>query len=70
MKLKDAVRAKTKRTSGHSLGVIIADLNRTLRGWFEYFKHSHRSAFPPLDGWIRRRLRNILRKRTHRKGIQ
>jgi hypothetical protein len=40
-----------------------------LRGWFEYFKHSHRATFPPLDGWIRRRLRNILRKRSRRKGI-
>ena len=68
-KLKDAVRAQTKRTSGHSLPTIIADLNRTLRGWFEYFKHSHRTTFPPLDGWICRRLRNILRKRSHRKGI-
>jgi RNA-directed DNA polymerase len=68
-KLKDTVRATTRRTSGHSLPLIIADLNRTLRGWFEYFKHSHRSTFPPLDGWIRRRLRNILRKRSHRKGI-
>jgi RNA-directed DNA polymerase len=68
-KLKDTVRAKTKRTSGHSLLMIIADLNRTLRGWFEYFKHSTHTTFPPLDGWIRRRLRNILRKRSHRKGI-
>jgi RNA-directed DNA polymerase len=68
-KFKDTVRAKTRRTAGHSLSVIIADLNRTLRGWFEYFKHSHRATFPPLDGWIRRRLRNILRKRHRRKGI-
>jgi RNA-directed DNA polymerase len=68
-KLKDTIRAKTQRTAGHSLSVIIADLNRTLRGWFEYFKHSHRTTFPPLDGWIRRRLRNILRKRHGRTGI-
>jgi RNA-directed DNA polymerase len=68
-KLKATVRAKTRRTSGHSLPLIIADLNRTLRGWFEYFKHSHRRTFPPLDGWIRRRLRNILRKQSHRPGI-
>ena len=40
-----------------------------LRGWFEYFKHSHRSTFAPLDGWIRRRLRNILRKQHGRSGI-
>ena len=31
-KLKDAVRQKTRRTNGHSLTVIIADVNRTLRG--------------------------------------
>jgi RNA-directed DNA polymerase len=67
-KLKDAVRAKTKRTNGKSLNVIISDVNRTLVGWFEYFKHSHRTTFPRLDGWTRMRLRSILRKRHHRKG--
>jgi RNA-directed DNA polymerase len=68
-KLKDMVRAKTKRTAGHSLSQIIETLNPTLRGWFEYFKHSHRSTFAPLDGWIRRRLRNIVRKQHGRSGI-
>jgi RNA-directed DNA polymerase len=68
-KLKDAIRAKTPRTAGHSLSSAITDINRTLRGWFEYFKHSHHTTFPPLDGWIRRRLRNILRKRHGRSGI-
>src|SRR5437879_1830162 len=48
-KFKDTIRAKTRRTQGHSLKVIIADVNRTLRGWFEYFKHSHKSTFRPLD---------------------
>src|SRR4051794_8673472 len=37
-KLKDAIRAKTKRTSGESLTKIINDLTPRLRGWFEYFK--------------------------------
>jgi RNA-directed DNA polymerase len=68
-KLKDAIRAKTPRTAGHSLSSIIVELNRTLRGWFEYFKHSHPTTFPPLDGWTRRRLRNILRKQHGRSGI-
>jgi RNA-directed DNA polymerase len=67
-KFKDTVRAKTKRTAGHSLSLIIDYLNPTLRGWFEYFKHS-RSTFAPLDGWIRRRLRIILRKQHGRSGI-
>jgi RNA-directed DNA polymerase len=68
-KLKDTIRARTKRTSGNSLPMIIADLNRTLRGWFEYFKHSYRPTFRIIDGWIRRRLRSLLRKRLGRKGI-
>ena len=68
-KLKDTIRAKTRRTSGDSLGSIITDVNRTLRGWFEYFKHSHRWTFEPLDRWIRRRLRSILRRRLGLRGI-
>ena len=68
-KFKDTVRVKTKRTAGHSLSQIIETLNRTLRGWFEYFKHSHGQTFAPLDGWIRRRLRNILRKQNGHSGI-
>ena len=68
-KLKDAIRDKTRRSNGHSLSAIIAEVNVTLRGWFEYFKHSNRRSFPPLDGWIRRRLRSILRTRAKSKGI-
>jgi RNA-directed DNA polymerase len=67
-KFKDTIRAKTKRTSGKSLRMIIASLNPTMYGWFEYFKHSHKWTFSSLDGWIRMRLRSILRKREGRKG--
>lgn len=67
-KLRAPLRAKTKRTNGHSLQSIIADVNQTLVGWFEYFQHSHRFTFSSLDGWIRMRLRSILRKRRGRKG--
>lgn len=68
MKFKDAIRHKTKRTNGHSLKAIVAEVNRTLRGWFEYFKHSWRTTFPELDSWIRGRLRSILRRRAGRQG--
>ncbi len=68
-KLKDAIRQKTRRTNGASLQRIITDVNRSLRGWMEYFKHSPRWTFPRLDSWVRRRLRSILRKRSGRKGI-
>ena len=67
-KFKEAIRAKTRRTEGRSLNMIIADLNRTLRGWFIYFQHSYRTTFPYLDGWIRMRLRSILRKRHGLRG--
>jgi RNA-directed DNA polymerase len=67
-KLKDAIREKTKRTNGNSLSVIVSGVNRTLIGWFEYFKHSHKSTFRRIDAWIRMRLRSILRKRLGRKG--
>ena len=67
-KLKHTLRVKTKRTSGISLSLIITNVNRTTTGWFEYFKHSHRNTFPRLDGWVRMRLRSILRKRQGRKG--
>lgn len=66
-KLKDAVRQKTRRTNGHSLAVIIADVNRTLVGWFGYFQHSH-GSFAALDSWVRMRLRSMLRRRHGRQG--
>lgn len=68
-KLKDALRAKTRRTSGESLPRIVKNVNRTLRGWFEYFQHSsYRNVFQDLDGWLRMRLRSLLRKRQRLRG--
>jgi RNA-directed DNA polymerase len=67
-KIKDAIRAKTKRSNGQCLPAIIASLNPTLRGWFEYFKHSYRTTFTSLDKWVRGRLRSILRKRQRKRG--
>jgi RNA-directed DNA polymerase len=68
-RFKDVIRSKTRRTRGDSLRRIIADLNPTLRGWFGYFKHAHEYTFQPLDGFIRRRLRALLRKQDKRPGI-
>jgi RNA-directed DNA polymerase len=62
-KFKEAIREKTRRLSPGSMGDIISDVNRTLRGWFEYFKHSHWTTFAPLDAWVRQRLRTIQRRR-------
>lgn len=66
--LKAKIRTKTRRTRGKSLEWIIADLNPMLRGWFGYFKHANRREFEALDGFIRRRLRALLRKQQKRPG--
>lgn len=67
-KLKETIRCQTKRTNGHSLEQIISQINRSLQGWFMYFQYSHPTTYPRLDGWVRMRLRSILRKRQGKKG--
>jgi len=62
-KLRERLREKTLRTEGRSLGVIVADVNRTLRGWYQYFQHSKANVFAQVDGYVRRRLRSLLEKR-------
>jgi RNA-directed DNA polymerase len=67
-KLRDTIRSRTHRTQGQSMEEIIHRVNPTLRGWFEYFKHSHRTTFSDVDGWVRMRLRSILRQRQGKRG--
>ena len=67
--LRDKIRQLTGRTRSGSLDTITAELDPILRGWFGYFKHAHRSTFRDVDGFARRRLRAILRKREKRPGF-
>jgi len=68
-RLRETLRPPTKRSNGHSLSFIITKINPILRGWFAYYKHSTiPSDFRALDGWVRQRLRSILRRRRKRKG--
>jgi RNA-directed DNA polymerase len=67
-KLKETLRQKTPRNSGQSLKCIIVKLNQTLVGWFGYFKHSRPAIFRWIDGWLRDRLRSILRRRHRKRG--
>jgi len=67
-RFREKLRRVTRRANGHSLEEIIKRCNRILKGWFEYFKHATKWTFKTLDGWIRMRLRSILRKRMKRKG--
>ena len=68
-KLKESLRPKTKRNSGRSLKCIVTNVNPTLRGWFSYFQHSSNDyVYRSIDGWLRGRLRSILRKRRGHRG--
>ncbi len=68
-RLKDSVRAKTRRTRGRSLARIVDDLNPGLRGWYGYFQHAHPNTFRGVDQFVRRRLRAVLRKQARRPGF-
>jgi RNA-directed DNA polymerase len=65
---RERVRSRTRRCSGQSLERVIAQLNPFLKGWFAYFRHADRLEFPRMDGFVRRRLRSMLRKHAKRPG--
>jgi len=67
--LRDKLRSRTVRSRGDSLERIIGDINPTLRGWFGYFQHAAPLVFRAVDGFVRRRLRAILRKQEKRPGF-
>ena len=70
-KLRESIKPRMRRNNGKSMEAIVADLNRTLPGWFGwfgYFKHAKASQLGEIDGWIRMRLRSILRKRRGLEG--
>ncbi|MGN5478608.1 group II intron maturase-specific domain-containing protein [Cupriavidus basilensis] len=68
MGLRDRIRTLTKCHRGDSIESIITSINPILRGWFGYFRHAHRYTFSSVDGFVRRRLRAILRRQLHRPG--
>ena len=67
-KFRESIRDKTGRTRSGNMKEIIHEINRTTRGWFEYFKHSLRNVFEREDAWIRGRLRSIERRRHKQQG--
>ena len=67
--LRERIRIRTKRTRGDSLEHIIESVNPMMRGWFVYFKHANPYVFKSIDGYVRRRLRAILRKQQKRPGM-
>ena len=67
-RLREKLRKPTRRTNAHGMKEIIRRCNKVLKGWYEYFKHSSKRMLQALDGWLRMRLRSILRKRRKGKG--
>lgn len=65
---REAIRRKTRRRDPRPMKQIIEDLNRALRGWFNYFQHSVQNIFALEDGWVRQRLRTIQRRRHKGQG--
>ena len=57
-RFKNRVRELTPRNHGKNVEQQVAELNRFLRGWINYFQIANcKSHLTDLMGWIRRRLR-------------
>ncbi|MBU0507504.1 group II intron reverse transcriptase/maturase, partial [bacterium] len=61
-RLKGKVREACRRGRGRNLRRFITEeLTPLLRGWINYFRLAEtKGIFEELDGWIRRKMRNIL----------
>ncbi|WP_372508809.1 group II intron maturase-specific domain-containing protein [Pseudalkalibacillus decolorationis] len=63
-KYKEKVRKLTRRQQGKSLEEVIVRLNKSIRGFANYFKIGDvKTVFDRLDKWIRMRLRAFIRRR-------
>jgi RNA-directed DNA polymerase len=69
-KVRQKLHDLTRRTCGENLAELAAErINPVLRGWYQYFRRST-NVYPmqSLDGYVRARLRAILRKRQGKPG--
>ena len=64
------IRALTPRKSGDSLECMIARINKSLIGWFHYFRHCLWNIFEAYDAMVRRRLRRLLLKRNRKNPLR
>jgi RNA-directed DNA polymerase len=67
-KLRERIKPLTRRCNRWDLGKIIWRLNPILRGWYGYFEQASANTLRETDGWVRGRLRSILRKRRGGRG--
>lgn len=69
-KVRQKLHELTRRTCGQNLAELVAErINPILRGWYQYFRRSSGDrAMRTMDGYIRARLRAIMRKRLGKRG--
>lgn len=69
-RMKERVRALTRRSAGRSLAQLCKPLRVYLTGWKAYFRLAETpGAFADLDGWIRHRLRAVQLKHWKRGSV-
>jgi len=70
-RMKDKVRAITRRNRGVAFTQVIEELNAFTRGWVAYFRHaSAKNHLHRLDAWMRQKLRCYRLKQCKRaKGV-
>lgn len=57
-RVKNKLRAITRRNRGRSLEVIIKEINNLIPGWVRYFRHAEcKTTLEKLDEWLRRKVR-------------
>jgi RNA-directed DNA polymerase len=58
---KDKLRSMTRAHRGGALTTIIGELSRYIKGWLQYYSIcQEKRPMKGLDGWLRRRLRNLI----------
>ena len=66
-RFREKLRRLTKRTRSGNLEEVIEAINQYTMGWIAYYRLTDTpSVFEGLDGWIRRRLRQMVWKRWKR----
>ena len=61
VRFKGKLREQFRRGRGRNIGKVIEELKPILTGWINYFSLAEvKGIFEELDGWIRRKFRNII----------
>jgi RNA-directed DNA polymerase len=66
-RMKERLRAITRRNRGIALATMIAQVNASTTGWVTYYRHAQgQTALKQIDQWLRRKLRCVRLKQCKR----